>query len=82
MSFGSSYRTLSLLIVMSGYVAVGGTGRAATTDPLDWPNWRGPQQNRVSTEKGLVENWRSRRRRREQRALEEEGVRRPFARRS
>jgi outer membrane protein assembly factor BamB len=24
---------------------------------MDWPNWRGPQQNRVSTEKGLVESW-------------------------
>jgi outer membrane protein assembly factor BamB len=24
---------------------------------MDWPNWRGPQQNRVSTEKGLVEKW-------------------------
>ena len=30
---------------------------AATADPLDWPNWRGPQQNRVSMEKGLVEKW-------------------------
>jgi outer membrane protein assembly factor BamB len=26
-------------------------------DRLDWPNWRGPQQNRVSTEKGLIESW-------------------------
>ena len=24
---------------------------------MDWPNWRGPQQNRVSTEKGLIEKW-------------------------
>jgi outer membrane protein assembly factor BamB len=30
---------------------------AATADPLDWPNWRGPQQNRVSMEKGLVDKW-------------------------
>ncbi len=30
---------------------------AAEADPLDWPNWRGPQQNRVSTEKGLIESW-------------------------
>ena len=28
-----------------------------TVDPLDWPNWRGPQQNRVSMEKGLIESW-------------------------
>ncbi|MEX2316920.1 MAG: PQQ-binding-like beta-propeller repeat protein [Pirellulales bacterium] len=26
-------------------------------DPLDWPNWRGPQQNRISMEKDLVDNW-------------------------
>jgi outer membrane protein assembly factor BamB len=29
----------------------------AEVDPLDWPNWRGPQQNRVSMEKGLIESW-------------------------
>lgn len=28
-----------------------------TADPLDWPNWRGPQQNRISTEKGLIDQW-------------------------
>ncbi len=26
-------------------------------DPMDWPNWRGPQQNGVSTETGLVDAW-------------------------
>src|SRR5262245_3209596 len=31
------------------------TARKQIGDPLDWPNWRGPQQNRVSMEKGLVE---------------------------
>jgi outer membrane protein assembly factor BamB len=30
---------------------------AATPDPMDWPSWRGPQQNRVSTEKGLIDHW-------------------------
>ncbi|HJQ82032.1 MAG TPA: PQQ-binding-like beta-propeller repeat protein [Lacipirellulaceae bacterium] len=30
---------------------------SASIDPLDWPNWRGPQQNRVSTEKQLIESW-------------------------
>lgn len=29
----------------------------AEADPLDWPNWRGPHQNRVSYEKGLIESW-------------------------
>ena len=26
-------------------------------DPLDWPNWRGPQQTSVSLEKNLPEKW-------------------------
>ena len=26
-------------------------------DPLDWPNWRGPEQNRVSRETGLIDHW-------------------------
>jgi outer membrane protein assembly factor BamB len=26
-------------------------------DPLDWPNWRGPEQNRVSRELNLVDRW-------------------------
>src|SRR5206468_3586675 len=30
---------------------------AAELDPLDWPTWRGPQQNRVSTEKNLIDHW-------------------------
>ena len=35
---------------------------AATTartegDPLDWPNWRGPEQNRISRETGLIDHW-------------------------
>ncbi|MGD9635355.1 MAG: PQQ-binding-like beta-propeller repeat protein [Pirellulales bacterium] len=30
---------------------------AAGPDPMDWPNWRGPRQDRVSTEKGLPESW-------------------------
>ena len=26
-------------------------------DPMDWPNWRGPQQNSTSTEKNLLDQW-------------------------
>jgi outer membrane protein assembly factor BamB len=33
------------------------SGFANEPDPMDWSNWRGPQQNRISTEKGLVESW-------------------------
>jgi outer membrane protein assembly factor BamB len=38
-------------------MAVFGVAQAAERDPMDWPNWRGPQQNRVSTEKNLPESW-------------------------
>ncbi|RIK74446.1 MAG: serine/threonine protein kinase [Planctomycetota bacterium] len=31
--------------------------RPAAIDPMDWPNWRGPQQNSTSTETGLPEKW-------------------------
>ncbi len=47
----------TLLFVLTWLLPLAAPGRAATTDPLDWPNWRGPQQNRVSMEKGLVEKW-------------------------
>jgi outer membrane protein assembly factor BamB len=30
---------------------------ARGADPLDWPNWRGPQQNRISMEKDLIDSW-------------------------
>ena len=29
----------------------------ACAETMDWPNWRGPQQNRTSTETGLVDHW-------------------------
>jgi outer membrane protein assembly factor BamB len=56
MSLRSSCRAFFLL-AMSWLVPLAESSFAATADPLDWPNWRGPQQNRVSMEKGLVEKW-------------------------
>jgi outer membrane protein assembly factor BamB len=32
-------------------------GDAGYADPMDWPNWRGPELDGVSREKGLVEKW-------------------------
>jgi outer membrane protein assembly factor BamB len=29
----------------------------AEIDPLDWPQWRGPQQNGISLEVGLIDDW-------------------------
>ena len=31
--------------------------QAVAGDPLDWPMWRGPEQNRVSRETGLIDHW-------------------------
>jgi outer membrane protein assembly factor BamB len=33
------------------------TGDAWAAAPMDWPNWRGPELNGVSREKGLVDRW-------------------------
>lgn len=30
---------------------------AAEQQAMNWPNWRGPQQNRTSTESSLIESW-------------------------
>jgi outer membrane protein assembly factor BamB len=32
-------------------------GDACYADPMDWPNWRGPELDGVSREKGLVDRW-------------------------
>lgn len=56
MSLRSSSRA-SFLLVMTCVLQLANAGYAATNDPLDWPNWRGPQQNRVSMEKGLIDKW-------------------------
>ena len=56
MSVVSTIRVASLS-TMAWLAVLVATSGAATPDPMDWPNWRGPQQNRVSTEKGLVEKW-------------------------
>src|ERR1700679_412137 len=29
----------------------------AKVDPLDWPYWRGPEQNGISREKDLIDRW-------------------------
>ncbi|MEE9601806.1 MAG: PQQ-binding-like beta-propeller repeat protein [Thermoguttaceae bacterium] len=34
-----------------------GAPPALEVDPLDWPTWRGPEQNGVSRETGLIDSW-------------------------
>lgn len=33
------------------------TGFPVAADPMDWPNWRGPEQNGISHETGLIDHW-------------------------
>ena len=33
------------------------TALAAEVDPLDWPTWRGPEQNGISRETGIIDKW-------------------------
>lgn len=44
-------------VIALGWIAAWSGTVVAATDPMDWPNWRGPQQNCVSTETGLIESW-------------------------
>ncbi|HUY89275.1 MAG TPA: PQQ-binding-like beta-propeller repeat protein [Pirellulales bacterium] len=41
-------------LLLSGASAA---ARAAEVDPLDWPSWRGPEQNGISRETGLIDSW-------------------------
>ncbi|MEX2113703.1 MAG: PQQ-binding-like beta-propeller repeat protein, partial [Pirellulales bacterium] len=34
-----------------------GASADAKIDPLDWPHWRGPEQNGISRETGLIDTW-------------------------
>jgi outer membrane protein assembly factor BamB len=44
-------------VVAWGWITLLSGTVVGATDPMDWPNWRGPQQNCVSTETGLIESW-------------------------
>jgi len=53
--FRAAVIILGLLAALSVTAMRGAT--AAEADPLDWPNWRGPEQNGVSRETGLIDSW-------------------------
>ncbi|HMP79391.1 MAG TPA: PQQ-binding-like beta-propeller repeat protein, partial [Pirellulaceae bacterium] len=36
---------------------IGGSSRSAADEPVDWANWRGPEQNGISREKNLPDRW-------------------------
>jgi hypothetical protein len=59
---GTSTQTKLIAANRLGLIAVcllfcASTAKAVESDPMDWPNWRGPQQNRISAERGLIDHW-------------------------
>ncbi|HUY33222.1 MAG TPA: PQQ-binding-like beta-propeller repeat protein [Pirellulales bacterium] len=40
-----------------GSLFLGAASARAEADPFDWPAWRGPEQNGISRETGLVDEW-------------------------
>ena len=48
---------LCSLAFLTSISAVGGLVAAPPADPLDWPSWKGPEQNRISRELNLVDSW-------------------------
>lgn len=53
----SSVWVVIALSIASASIAAEPTQTTQTPDPMDWPFWRGPEQNGISRETGLVESW-------------------------
>jgi len=49
------FHPIPAALVLSGLAAL--AALAAPTLPGEWPQWRGPERNAVSTEKGLLKSW-------------------------
>jgi outer membrane protein assembly factor BamB len=44
-------------VVLAANLAAAGNAGGAAMDPGDWPQWRGPNRDGISTEKGLLDKW-------------------------
>ena len=49
------FAALGLLLPLAGVSSA--VAENAEIDPLDWPHWRGPEQNGISRETGLIDTW-------------------------
>jgi outer membrane protein assembly factor BamB len=52
-----SFSLAVCLVILLGALALARAAAADDADPLDWPSWRGPEQNGVSRELGIVVEW-------------------------
>ena len=52
---------MTVIVLLAAACLTGAARRtaalAAEIDPLDWPSWRGPEQNGISRETGLTDEW-------------------------
>jgi len=53
----STFRSLLVASLLAANACASSSPSAAAIDPLDWPSWRGPEQNGISRETGLPEKW-------------------------
>jgi outer membrane protein assembly factor BamB len=58
---GATFCTLAITAspepLLAAEAAVPAKKAEVKIDPLDWPHWRGPEQNGISRETGLVDTW-------------------------
>jgi outer membrane protein assembly factor BamB len=52
-----TWAVMAGVVVVAGVMAMPVKAGAADMDPGDWPQWRGPARDGVSTETGLLEKW-------------------------
>jgi outer membrane protein assembly factor BamB len=52
-----SWSVVLMSLIWSVGFAAAAPNMVPQKDPMDWPNWRGPEQNRVSRETGLIDKW-------------------------
>ncbi|MEX0676710.1 MAG: PQQ-binding-like beta-propeller repeat protein [Pirellulales bacterium] len=50
-------RLVIIILCALFLTAASGAAQAAEIDPLDWPTWRGPEQNGISRETGIIDRW-------------------------
>ncbi|MBI3840165.1 MAG: PQQ-like beta-propeller repeat protein [Planctomycetia bacterium] len=54
--FGGCFAILFIALSTARLLPSAQAGGAGI-DPLDWPAWRGPEQNGISRETGIIQNW-------------------------
>src|SRR5436189_6111466 len=57
MRFASRFLSIAAVAIAISLVRVGSASAQLKAGPGDWPGWRGPNRDEISTEKGLLKSW-------------------------